>query len=264
VTGVAAAYSATGDAWERGPARVYDRLAEVLVAHSPVGFEAGRVLDVGAGTGAVSRASSAAGAAVVVAVDVSLGMLRHNAAARPAAVVGDALALPFASSTFDAAVAAFSLNHLTSPAHGLREMARVTRPGGAVLAAVYAVDDTHPVKEAVHAALTTRGWLPEPWYASLRVDAIPLLATPERCAAATRAAGLDATVEAIGVPLPELDATDLVAWRLGLAQYAPFVAALSPGERQAIVDDALDRLGEPPELVRSIVVMTAVRARDDG
>ena len=65
-------------------------------------------------------------------------MLAHQATARPPAVVGDALALPFAPSAFDAAVAAFSLNHLSDPAAGLREMARVTRPGGAVLGATYA------------------------------------------------------------------------------------------------------------------------------
>lgn len=259
VTGVAAAYSATAGAWARGPAQVYDRLAEVLIAHSPVSLAGGRALDVGAGTGAAGRAAGAAGASAVVAVDTSLGMLRHNAAARPVAVVGDALALPFADSTFDAAVAAFSLNHLTAPADGFREMARVTRRGGAVLAASYAADDTHPVKEAVTAALVARGWVAEPWYTSLQSTAIPLLATPARCAAAAAAAGLPADVATVRVPFPEFDAEDLVAWRLGLAQHAPFVAGLASNERQALVADALDRLGDAPELVRSILVVGAVK-----
>jgi SAM-dependent methyltransferase len=254
----AAAYSTTGGAWERGPARVYDALAEVLIGRSPVDLAGGRILDVGAGTGAAGRAAHAAGAAEVVAVDAAHGMLAHNAAARPAAVVGDALALPFAGSVFDVTVAAFSLNHLTSPAAGLREMARVTRRGGALLSATYAADDTHPVKDAVKEALSDRGWVPQAWYAELQADAIPLLATPEGCADAARAAGLDARVEAVRVSLPDLDAADLVAWRLGMAQHAPFVAGLSPQDRQELVEETIARLGRAPTLVRSILVTSAV------
>lgn len=259
LTGIAAAYSATGGAWECGPARVYDRLAEILIAHSPVPLAGGRTLDVGAGTGAASRAALAAGAAAVVAVDASFGMLSHGSAARPAAVVGDALALPFTTSTFDASVAAFSLNHLRSPGAGLLEMARVTRRGGALLAATFATDDSHPVKDAVNQALAACGWVAEPWYASLKAEAIPRLATPQACADAAEAAGLDAEVEAVQVPFTEFHAADLVEWRLGLAQHAPFVAGLSPEERHDMVTDALNRLGEPPSLVRSILVVSAIR-----
>lgn len=258
---VAGAYSDTGGAWEHGPARVYDRLATVLIDHSPVSFRSARVLDVGAGTGAASRAALAAGAAEAVAVDAAFGMLAHQATARPPAVVGNALALPFAPSAFDATVAAFSLNHLTSPADGLREMARVTRSGGAILGATYAWDDAHPVKEAVRDALAARGWVPEQWYASLGVDALPLLATSERFADAARQAGFGAKVEAVRVPFPELDAGGLVAWRLGLAQHAPFVARLSQQERAALVVDALARIGgEPPQLVRSVILLSAVKS----
>lgn len=253
-------YSDTGGAWEQGPARVYDRLAAVLVDRSPVPLGGGRVLDVGAGTGAASRAALAAGAAMAVAVDAAFGMLAHQAGARPPAVVGDLLALPFAGAAFDATVAAFSLNHLRCPAAGLREMARVTRSGGAILAASYAADDAHPVKEAVKDALAARGWSPEPWYTSLGAHALPLLATPDGFAGAAREAGLGADVEAVRVPFPDLGAGDLVAWRLGLAQHAPFAARLSPEEREALVEDALARLGrEPPPLVRSVVLLSAVK-----
>ena len=261
VSTLTGAYSDTGGAWEQGPARVYDRLAAVLIDRSPVPLAGARVLDVGAGTGAASRAALAAGAAQAIAVDAAFGMLAHQATARPPAVVGDARALPFARSAFDATVAAFSLNHLMSPAAGLREMARVTQSGGAVLGASYAWDDTHPVKEAVRGALAARGWAPEPWYTSLGVEALPLLATPERFAAAARDAGLEAQVEAVRVPFPELDAGDLVAWRLGLAQHAPFVARLSSWERAALVADALARVrGEPPQLVRSVVLLSALKS----
>jgi trans-aconitate methyltransferase len=257
--GIAAAYSATGEAWQRGPGRIYDRLAEVLVARSPMPFDGYRVLDVGAGTGAGSRAVLAAGAAGVVAVDASFGMLAYDAAGRPPAVVGDALALPFASGSFDAAVAAFSLNHLTTPAAGLREMARVTRPGGVLLAAAYATDDCHPVKAAVEDALSARGWVPEPWYMALRTETAPQMATADGCAAAASAAGLNADIEPLRVPFPDLTRRDLVAWRLGLAQHAPFLARLSAEDRDAVVNDAVARLGAAvPPLVRSILVVRAV------
>lgn len=258
--GVTAAYSATGGAWQLGPGRIYDRLAEVLVARSPTPLDGYRVLDVGAGTGAATRAALAAGAAEVVAVDTAFGMLAHEGACRAPAAVGDALALPFTASAFDAAVAAFSLNHLTDPAAGLREMARITRSGGVVLAAAYAADDAHPVKAAVEAALADRGWRPERWYETLRSEAIPQLATPDGCAAAAEASGLDAIVEPVRVPFPELDAQALVAWRLGMAQHAPFLARLAPDDRAAVAADAIARLDGPtvPSLVRSILILRAV------
>lgn len=110
-------------------------------------------------------------------------------------------------------------------------------------------------------ALAARGWAPEPWYAALGVNALPLLATAERCADAATAAGLVAHVDPRRVTFPELDTRDLIAWRLGLAQHAPFVATLSQDERDAIVVDALARLGEvPPPLVRSVIVLAAVKS----
>lgn len=255
-----AAYSATGGAWETGPGRIYDRLAEVLVARAPVPLAGRTVLDVGAGTGAASRAARAAGAAGVVAVDAAFGMLAHGASSRPPAVVGDAAALPVAAGAVDAAVAAFSLNHLGDPAAGLREMARVTRSGGCLLASAYAADDTHPVKAAVESALAERGWELEPWYRAVREDTAPRLATVEQAAAAACDAGLDADVDTVRVPFPDLGPADLVAWRLGLAQHAPFVSRLGPGARAEVEAEAAARLGcAVPTLVRSMVVVAAVR-----
>jgi ubiquinone/menaquinone biosynthesis C-methylase UbiE len=259
--GAAAAYSATGAAWERGPGRIYDRLAEVVVAALPVAVAGGSALDLGAGTGAATRALLAAGAAGVAAVDAAVGMLAHDAGRRPPAVAGDALALPFAAGAFDATVAAFSLNHLTDPAAGLREAARVTRSGGGLAVSAYAADDDHPVKQAVQTALAARGWAPEPWYKTLQTDAAPKLATVDAARAAAEAAGIDAEVELRRVSFGDLDAAALVAWRLGLAQHAPFVAALpTDAERTALAEDAAARLGDSwPPLERSIVILRALR-----
>lgn len=257
---LAAAYSAAAGSWQQGAGLIYDRLAEVLVAQSPVPLWRSRVVDVGAGTGAATRAVLAAGAAAVVAVDVAFGMLAWEAGDRPPVAVGDALALPFAASAFDAAVAAFSLNHLTEPAAGLREMARVTRPGGALIAASYGADDHHPVRAAVEDALAARGWTPEPWYLVLRHETTTRLAVLEHGVATAADAGLEARVELVHVPFPDLDAHDLVAWRLGLAQHAPFVSRLSSEERGGLAADAVARLGAGfRPLVRSVLVLAAVR-----
>jgi len=256
---VTEAYSATGGAWQAGPGRIYDRLAEHLVAACPGGVAGHRVLDLGAGTGAASRAAGAAGAESVVASDLAAGMLAHDAGARPPAVLGDACRLPFRTGSFGAVVSAFCLNHLVDPAAGLAEAARVLAPGGGMVASAYADDDTHPVKGIVEAACVAAGWRPAGWYEALRRDAMPGLATVERAEAASRSAGLRrAAVTCRRVRFPDLSPTDLVHWRLGMAQVAPFVATLTPSAREALVADALDRLGpSPPPLVRSMVVITA-------
>jgi SAM-dependent methyltransferase len=239
---LASAYSATAGAWDRGPARIYDRLAEVVVGRSPVAVAGASALDVGAGTGA------------------AVGMLAHDATRRPPAAVADALALPFRSASFDVTVAAFSLNHLAHPEAGLIEAARVTRRGGGVLASAYAADDAHPVKGAVESTLADRGWSPDPWYEAVRREAMPRLATPEGARRTAALAGMDADVLAIRVPFPELDAGGLVAWRMGMAQHAPFVASLAVEERALVVAEAVARLGQGwPPLERSIILVCCRR-----
>ena len=255
----ASAYSAAAEAWQRGAGPVYDRLADVVVSRSPVPVAGARAFDLGAGTGAASRALIGAGAAEVVALDAAAGMLAYGAARRPPAVAGDAVALPFAADVFDVTVAAFSLNHLPDPVAGLVEAARVTRPGGALLVSAYAVDDSHPVKDAVEAALIGRGWRAEPWYEAVRTVSVPRLATVEAGREAAAEAGLRADVVALRVPFPDLDPAGLVAWRLGMAQHAPFVASLDAGQRQSLIADALGRMGhEWPVLERSLILVVAV------
>ena len=258
-TSAIAAYSESAAGWQRGPGRVYDHLAQAVVELAPVSLAGRSVLDVGAGTGAVTRAASAAGAALVVAIDAAWGMLRHEAARRPPAVVADARRLPFPAATFGAAIAAFSLNHLDDPAAGLAEMARVTERGSPLVVAAYGADDSHPVKAAVEAVLRARGWRPDDWYEQLRTGAAPLLATPERAAALAAAGGLDGRAELVHVELPDLSPDGLVEWRLGMAQHAPFLSRLPPEERAEVAAEARARLGsDAPTLVRSIVVLVAV------
>jgi SAM-dependent methyltransferase len=129
-----------------------------------------------------SRVCTAAGARVV-ALDAAVGMLAHDRRTRPAAVAGDAYRLPFRAASFDAVVAAFVFNHLDDPVAALAEAARVTRPGGALLAATFHADWEHPAKQQVEAAATEAGWRRPAWYDSLKSHSAPALGDPDRFAA---------------------------------------------------------------------------------
>jgi ubiquinone/menaquinone biosynthesis C-methylase UbiE len=251
---VARAYDGTGGAWSDGPALVYDRLAAVLVELSPIPLSGRTVVDAGAGTGAASLAIGAVGG-TVVAVDLSSAMLGANRAAVAGAAVGDVAALPLGSRSVGGLVAAFSLNHLADPARGFAEAARVCRPGSPVLAAAYADDDTHPAKDAVERAAQEHGWTPEPWYVALRTTVSTQLATPAGMAAAAEAGGLSGgTCRRVAVDLPGLTVAEVIGWRMGMAQIAPFLAAGGGDARARIAARAADLLGPaPPPLQRSIV-----------
>ncbi|MCK7637468.1 demethylmenaquinone methyltransferase [Corynebacterium pygosceleis] len=88
-----------------------------------------RVLDLAAGT-AVSTVELARSGAWCVACDFSTGMLAAGAHRAVSKVTGDGLALPFADGSFDAVTISFGLRNFADIRAGLREMARVTRPGG--------------------------------------------------------------------------------------------------------------------------------------
>lgn len=93
-----------------------------------------RVLDLGAGRGAITRALLDTGAAAeIVAGDVSPGMVRRLAALRLPGVrtrVLDAQALDLPDASFDVVFAGFVLSILPDPEAAIAEVARVLRPGG--------------------------------------------------------------------------------------------------------------------------------------
>lgn len=87
------------------------------------------VLDLAAGT-AVSTVELAKSGAWVVACDFSQGMLAAGRDRDVPKVVGDAMHLPFADETFDAVTISYGLRNVHDFEASLREMARVTKPGG--------------------------------------------------------------------------------------------------------------------------------------
>jgi len=102
----------------------------------------GRALDVCSGTGDLAEllADCVGPNGLVVGVDFCQAMLeRAVKRIRPKhqqiryTVLGDALSLPFADNSFDAATVAFGLRNVENMEIALREMARVVRPGGRVV-----------------------------------------------------------------------------------------------------------------------------------
>lgn len=99
----------------------------------------GVVIDVGCGTGrALPALRQAVGPhGTVIAVDLTPEMLRHarmkGRAAHATLILADARHLPFASASADAVFAAGLIMHLPDTEAGLRQLARITRPGGLLI-----------------------------------------------------------------------------------------------------------------------------------
>jgi SAM-dependent methyltransferase len=132
-------FAVAPDAYDRFMGRYSVPLAPQLADFA--GVAAGqRVLDVGCGPGALTaELVSRVGAANVAAVDPSEPFVAAARERHPGVDVRRAAAeqLPFAGPEFDAAVAQLVVHFMTDPVAGLRESARVTRPGGVVAACVW-------------------------------------------------------------------------------------------------------------------------------
>ncbi len=92
------------------------------------------VLDLAAGTGTSSLAFVESGA-YVVPCDFSLGMLKEGKRRHPwlPLTAGDATRLPFRDDAFDATTISFGLRNVQDTDAALRELYRVTKPGGRVV-----------------------------------------------------------------------------------------------------------------------------------
>lgn len=124
---VAKRYDLTNDAMTFGIHRTWRRAMVRAMDPQPGDL----VLDLAAGTGCSTEPLAALGA-TAIACDFSVGMLRQGRQDRPEVpfVAGDGTQLPFADDTFDAVTINYGLRNIVDPLAGLREMRRVTRPGG--------------------------------------------------------------------------------------------------------------------------------------
>jgi demethylmenaquinone methyltransferase/2-methoxy-6-polyprenyl-1,4-benzoquinol methylase len=165
-------------------ARRYDRLNRILslgkddewrraaIAHLPPG----RVLDLGAGTGA---ANPDLGDREIVALDPQPAMLGLNGERRRVVAAGERL--PFADGSFDGVFSAYVFRNLTSIPDTLAEIHRVLRPGGAAAVVDLARPETvwkrriHRIGTAavLPAAGLVAGAPREYWYLHRSLDALP-------------------------------------------------------------------------------------------
>jgi SAM-dependent methyltransferase len=133
----AAGWSGNAPGYGRLTGRITARVADAVLDAAGVRSGA-RVLDVGCGHGDLCAAAAARGAAAL-GVDLADGMLAAAREAHPALEFrrADAEDLPFPDASFDAALAAFLVNHLPRPERGAAELRRVVAPGGRVAVAMW-------------------------------------------------------------------------------------------------------------------------------
>ncbi|QUD81651.1 demethylmenaquinone methyltransferase [Gordonia polyisoprenivorans] len=103
------------------------------------------VLDLAAGT-AVSTVELATSGATCVAADFSLGMLKAGAERNVPKVAADAMALPFADGSFDAATISFGLRNVHDVPTALAELHRVLKPGGRLVICEFSTPTLRPFR----------------------------------------------------------------------------------------------------------------------
>lgn len=203
-----------------------------------------RALDVGCGTGALTeRLVEHLGPGAVSAVDPSPTFVEAARSRCPQAAVmrGAAEQLPFEGDAFDLAAAQLVVHFMADPVAGLREMARVTRPGGTVGASVW--------DHAGH-----RGPLSPMWRVAERLDeggpgegALPG-AREGHLAELFTAAGLHLSSQSVlrvSATFPTFDDW-WVPFTFGVGPAGVYVTALDAVDRQRLREACAEALGEPP------------------
>lgn len=131
----------------------------VDLARRVAAIPASRILEVAAGTGAVTRALAATSneSVSIVATDLNPAMLARATAtgtARPVQwQVADAQALPFPDASFDAVVCQFGAMFFPDKPRAFSEALRVLKPGGTYLFSVWDRLSENEFAEEVTAAL---------------------------------------------------------------------------------------------------------------
>lgn len=236
-------FDVRADAYDRFMGRYSGPLAAPFA--DLAGVRAGqRALDVGCGPGALTAELVARlGPGAVAAVDPSAPFVAAARERHPGVDVREAPAeaLPFEDRGFDVALAQLVVHFMADPVAGLREMGRVTKPGGVVAACVWD-----------HAG--EQGPLTAFWQAVREVDPG---ARDESDLAGARQGHLaelfaDAGFRDIDETLLEVrvDHASFEEWwepfTLGVGPAGAYVARLAPRDRDRLREACRSRLPEPP------------------
>lgn len=129
------------DGYERFMGRWSRRLAGPLLEFAEV-QDGDHILDVGSGTGSLALTLAARTAhSTIVGIDPAAAFVDHARSRttdpRVRFEIGDAQRLPFGDATFDRAIACLVFHFVPDGSRAAREMRRVTRPGGIVVACTW-------------------------------------------------------------------------------------------------------------------------------
>ena len=141
---VAAKYDITNDVLAFGLTHFWRKATANAVAAK----KGEKILDLAAGTGTSSLAFAKSGA-TVIPCDFSLGMLQEGNKRSPQLnfSAGDALSLPFADETFDAVPISFGIRNVNNVDKALKEMLRVTKPGGRIVICEFSSPTFEPFRK---------------------------------------------------------------------------------------------------------------------
>lgn len=141
---VAAKYDITNDVLAFGLTHFWRKATANAVAAK----KGKKILDLAAGTGTSSLAFAKSGA-TVIPCDFSLGMLQEGNKRSPQLnfSAGDALSLPFADETFDAVTISFGIRNVNNVDKALKEMLRVTKPGGRIVVCEFSSPTFEPFRK---------------------------------------------------------------------------------------------------------------------
>lgn len=243
--------AALADAYDRMASDYRDVWAPTLIPYSrllldrlPLG-SARRVLDLGAGVGALVPELRSRTDATLVVTDRAFGMLRlADAAAR---AVLDAGRLPFRDGAFDAVVMAFMLFHVPKPDRALEEVRRVLARGGVTGTATWGTGGSYPALDLWNEALDAVA----PDLAEDFPDSSEMTNTPEAMTRLLEGAGFT-SVETDEIPFENAFTPDsFLENRLRVGRSRRLVEALSDDVREALVADVREKLSElePADLV---------------
>jgi ubiquinone/menaquinone biosynthesis C-methylase UbiE len=239
-------FQAPAEIYDRFVGRYSPRLAEAMCAAASV-RSGQRALDVGCGSGAlVAALAGVLGAENVAGIDPSGPFVEAARAKVPGAriLVGSAESLPFADGEFDATLSQLVVNFLTDPEGGVREQARVTRPGGVVAGCVWDYGGEMTMLRTFWDAAAAL----DPERATPRMETHAMrFSTPDELRELWRRAGLtEVAVSPIVVDASYEDFDDLWApFPTGVGPAGAYTAALDPDAQRELRDEFARRLGRP-------------------